>query len=618
MLHLVDGCKVRFQAFNKRFDRGIHALDLFTPQVERINWRDDTCIEKLDVVSTWKGLSYAQAAELAWWHKVLNESVALMISEQLLDRYNKLSPLSQQRFQDFVSFLEEEWLCMSIDTLIDEMILNFFHSMESAEEHRSWLAGTGDLNNALYNVVLCHSGLEPLPGRRVATTVRYSAHPMEDAVLVISIEIDDFHTNCTFPGFRIGINHEIYPEERKNVYINHFYDSHGGYEITEDCIISSPQMPLKYDTALHEHRSSAGNHSELSPLECQYIVARLFPDSVRFERVFRCRLHLVNGDFPVTGFTAHQPVSVKGTKRRRGPSAVYACRSPLPSTPFHKRRLQAETPLTAASLRGGGAVVASSSPVTASLSDLTSIPSDIWNEGIIKGIAAEYAQAQKDRARSKAKVDDDNESSEERPSRRNDSLWSSPKDRTTWFKHIPPGEKNGNRGCTPSMRKPLVVGRVRSLKQENCQQDDDELSVPPASCKAATKAEMKRLQKRKLFLRQSSESSASSEEGYVSHPCSLTRQDAFEHYYEGLPDAPASYHKSNNLERKPFLKQETIKRNYEEFKANPTALPKPTIFDLEEAKAIEEAFMEFEYEAEDVPTDADNTVEISLDDEEDG
>ena len=60
---------------------GSDPIDVYCPEVHRPNFVKANNVNRLDVISCWKGLSYNQASEIALWKRLLGDALGGQLDE---------------------------------------------------------------------------------------------------------------------------------------------------------------------------------------------------------------------------------------------------------------------------------------------------------------------------------------------------------------------------------------------------------------------------------------------------------------------------------------------------------------------------------------------------------
>lgn len=81
---------IRVEVLGDAFPRRSSVSDIYLTQVVRFDDNGDNVVKHLDVVATWKGLSYRQAVELIFWEQAFQKSLESLIETSLISDFTAL------------------------------------------------------------------------------------------------------------------------------------------------------------------------------------------------------------------------------------------------------------------------------------------------------------------------------------------------------------------------------------------------------------------------------------------------------------------------------------------------------------------------------------------------
>ena len=84
---IFDNLQVDFRLRNPLGAVRTRVTDVYCPEIRRSQLREQRDVNHLDVVSCWKGLSYKQAAEIAYWENSFKVCLEETVLEALAEPF---------------------------------------------------------------------------------------------------------------------------------------------------------------------------------------------------------------------------------------------------------------------------------------------------------------------------------------------------------------------------------------------------------------------------------------------------------------------------------------------------------------------------------------------------
>jgi hypothetical protein len=208
----------------------------------------DASIELLDVVETWKSLKPEQAHELHFWHNAFRAAIERYIHDTLVDNFNDagITPDASQ-MHAYIQGLKYQQVMVDIDHIVADMI----KQQQSSHRNCSWLEW--DKRTALANFIRLH-------------------HCFVDDQPILHLY---FYSEMTHGG---GV--QVYVRVCSKPQIFHVDHQSAKFVFYSPILDESKGLyPVNISEAMKDTRTDAWIIG----------VVTLFPDEVRFERVFRFR-----------------------------------------------------------------------------------------------------------------------------------------------------------------------------------------------------------------------------------------------------------------------------------------------------------------------------------------
>ncbi|KAH7413611.1 hypothetical protein DE146DRAFT_1283 [Phaeosphaeria sp. MPI-PUGE-AT-0046c] len=286
-------------------DGRTNAFDFIIPHARRSTLLAGP-VQHLDVISCWKGVTNAQAWELASWDYFFKECLAVQIKEYLQREFlsrlrgSTTQPLMMDRMMQF--FKNTQPLMINVDMLrlVDDMIRQMYTTYPSVTAQRRfpWTLSSGDLPSFVYNFVHTQDCFTySIDGPRVWVDLS-SRHSQGD--LIVYVELHWQYEKTTFLGLRHRLScdqsYRITPytavagdttRERYNF-------SQAQSDVTYS--VSKSSLPLQWDDQQDCFHSvvlrDAQGPNGLVVTELSTKISTLFHRGTRFERISRYVLHL--------------------------------------------------------------------------------------------------------------------------------------------------------------------------------------------------------------------------------------------------------------------------------------------------------------------------------------
>jgi hypothetical protein len=122
--------------------------DIYCPSVRRWPFVNKNDVNRLDVVSCWKGLSYMQAAEVAMWEHQLRDALCEQLKEAVRATFSKDATESSSNDHSFLQ--------VDLWRLVHDMITAAYSKLPHLSRGPSWFISTRDLPGMVYNFVRTH------------------------------------------------------------------------------------------------------------------------------------------------------------------------------------------------------------------------------------------------------------------------------------------------------------------------------------------------------------------------------------------------------------------------------------------------------------------------------
>ncbi|KAF2651271.1 hypothetical protein K491DRAFT_719977 [Lophiostoma macrostomum CBS 122681] len=319
---LLGGLQVDFRLRNLPGSGKSRVTDVYCPEVRRSPLRDSLNVNHLDVVSCWKGLSFHQASEIAYWESTFKscledtafDAIAAAFA-MFLERLKKRTgrPLTPRMILTALKkFLSANAryrpIDVSVPDLVTDMIAKFFK--DGHNRVFRWFTSTRNLPAAIYNFIRtrdCFVDSFQYPKLELTLTCEIpetgGLHIVGDVHWQLPI-IDFINLPVKLPA---GAEYRITPAYREPVLSEIFTT----FPIAPEFIVSSKILPHVWDSYKHCFRTmvpveesqkklrqvmakSVGGCQELESLETTFSakLVTAFPDGVRFEQTTRYSIKL--------------------------------------------------------------------------------------------------------------------------------------------------------------------------------------------------------------------------------------------------------------------------------------------------------------------------------------
>ncbi|EFQ86581.1 hypothetical protein PTT_18106 [Pyrenophora teres f. teres 0-1] len=197
---LLFGLKFHVELRGLAFDLHASPHEMYIPQLRKSESRSQP-ISHLDDISYWKGISNAQALELARWEHLFQQCLVRNIEECLrrsiivqmksVNEYTLLPCLLQTIPKEHIRFID-----IDVQHLIHNMIDAFYDQRpgETAARNFRWSYGSEDLASFVYNFLCTHDCFRETPAGPclyVKCTLDWTEYPCLSAVVHIASQPPD-------------------------------------------------------------------------------------------------------------------------------------------------------------------------------------------------------------------------------------------------------------------------------------------------------------------------------------------------------------------------------------------------------------------------------------------
>lgn len=285
-----------------------NAVDFIVPHVRRSPLGFGPA-QHLDVISCWKGVTYAQACELASWDCFFKECLAVQIKEYLQCEFlNSLSGPSSpraklplmERMMDFLKHLQPLMIKVDMPRLVDDMIGKMYttYRSDTAQRRFPWTLSFGDLPSLVYNFAHTQDCFAYcIDGPRVFA--EFSSR-FSQGDLTVYVDLDWNYEKTTFLGLRDRLSwdkaYRITPstEVAGDGSTDRCNFSRAHSEATYS--VGKSSLPLQWDDQRDCFYSPVSrgtqNQDGLMVTELSTKISTPFHSGVRFERISRYILRL--------------------------------------------------------------------------------------------------------------------------------------------------------------------------------------------------------------------------------------------------------------------------------------------------------------------------------------
>ncbi|OCK75905.1 hypothetical protein K432DRAFT_429103 [Lepidopterella palustris CBS 459.81] len=299
-------------------------LSVFCPQVRRSESSSLLQIEPLDVISTWKDLSIAQAHEIAFWEKCFKESLETLVSSALMESFGEQQSCYKDsnngdtliaRVINFIKAIGSKTFHIDIHHLINAMIEIYYEAQQN-QQHR-WFVSTRNLPVAICNFLRTRDCFKHT-FLHAEVNIKFSAKMVfEPYGVQIVGDVDWNPPRVDFTDFTTvstpGSEYRLLPQYQDHI----LDDQHVSYAVDPVYHVASETLPLAWDQStqgfrcivpnitaraatssrsllndFRDHYSSQSDIVHMAEFSFTTAVTRFFPNSVRFEQVARFKIRL--------------------------------------------------------------------------------------------------------------------------------------------------------------------------------------------------------------------------------------------------------------------------------------------------------------------------------------